>query len=507
MLVKTFSQYMARLFSGKKHTDNTPTVYTAAEHQIDIRLVSRNAIKVCEVLQGKGYQAYIVGGAVRDLILGHEPKDFDVATNATPEQVRACFRRARIIGRRFRLVHVVFGSEIIETSTFRAAGKQITDDQGRILNDNVFGDICSDAARRDFTLNALYYDPIKQEVIDYHQGVDDLHKRLVRIIGDPETRYREDPVRMLRAIRFAAKLDARIEPHTLKPIKSLAHLISNVPASRLFDETFKLLTCGHALNCLRQLRAEGLHQGILPLLDLVLQQEGSHQLIELTLERTDHRIRSNKHISASFLYAALLWPLVQAYQKEAMAQGVLPVPALVEATGRVLEEQVQQLALQKRHSSEMREIWLMQPRFNKRQPKFIWRMIQQPYFRAACDFLQIRAACHEFDSVLAQWWMDLANAPDAERATMINEIPKTQSKASKSQRTAAKRKTSKTEGVAENLMNADKTRTGSLEEVSATIPIQGDSPNITKDENKRPARRRYRTRRRASKKQWAAAQE
>ncbi len=464
MLKKTFTQYVARLFSGKKSA-TSPKVYTQREHQIDLRLVSRNAIKVCEVLQDKGYQAYIVGGAVRDLILGHEPKDFDVATNATPEKVRSLFRRARIIGRRFRLVHVVFGSEIIETSTFRAAGEQITDEQGRILNDNVFGDIKSDAERRDFTLNALYYDPVKQEVIDYHNGVNDLRKRIVRIIGDAEKRYREDPVRMLRAVRFASKLDATLEKDTHLPIKSLSHLISNVPDSRLFDETFKLLTCGNAMTCLQQLRAEGLHQGVLPLLDIVLKQAGGQEFIELTLARTDHRIRSNKHVSASFLYAALLWPLVQAYQKEEFRKNpdIPPVPALVNATNRVLDEQVQKLALQKRHSAEIREIWLMQPRFAKRSPRFIWRMIEQPYFRAACDFLQIRAASHEFDSVLAQWWMDLANASDGEKATMVNELGK------------------------------------------AGSGTKGKRPTANTEDSNNPAKRKRRTRRRSSKKKWTDA--
>lgn len=470
MLKNTFTQYVARLFSGKKRQSSTPKVYPFSEHHIDQHLVSRNAIKVCEVLQSHGYQAFIVGGAVRDLILGHEPKDFDVATNATPEKVRSLFRRARIIGRRFRLVHVLFGSEIIETSTFRAAGNQITDEQGRILNDNIFGDIKSDAARRDFTLNALYYDPIKQEIIDYHNGVEDLHKRIVRMIGEPETRYREDPVRMLRAVRFAAKLNAKIEKNTQAHIKPLAHLISNVPDSRLFDETFKLLTCGNALACLRQLRAEGLHQGILPLLDLVLQQEGSKTLIEITLERTDHRIHHNKPVSASFLYAALLWPLVQAYQKEAQqGQQLLPVPALVEAVNRVLDEQVQKLALQKRHSAEMREIWLMQPRFAKRSPRFIWRMISQPYFRAACDFLQIRAACHEFDSVIAQWWMDLANAADGEKAEMINAL-------------------------------SQPNKSGTKRKAKAT------SSSEVADNSHAPSKRKRRSRRRSSKKKWAAEQ-
>lgn len=454
MLKNTFTQYVAHLFSGKKRQSSVPKVYPVSKHHIDQHLVSRNAIKVCKVLQAHGYQAFIVGGAVRDLILGHKPKDFDVATNATPEEVRALFRRARIrtriIGRRFRLVHVIFGSEIIETSTFRATGNQITDEQGRILNDNIFGDIKSDAARRDFTLNALYYDPIKQEIIDYHNGVADLHKQIVRMIGDPEMRYREDPVRMLRAVRFAAKLNAKIEKNTQANIKPLAHLISNVPDSRLFDETFKLLTCGNALACLRQLRAEGLHQGILPLLDLVLQQEGSKPLIEITLERTDHRIHQNKPVSASFLYAALLWPLVQAYQKEIQKHEQLtPVPALIQAVNQVLEEQVQKLALPKRHSAEMREIWLMQPRFTKRSPRFIWRMINQPYFRAACDFLQIRAACHEFDSVIAQWWMDLANATDGEKAEMINAL-------SQSNKPGAKRKANTSPENAENARTPSK---------------------------------------------------
>lgn len=290
------------------------------------------------------------------------------------------------------------------------------------------------------------------------------------MIGEPETRYREDPVRMLRAVRFAAKLNAKIEKHTQAHIKPLAHLISNVPASRLFDETFKLLTCGNALACLRQLRAEGLHQGILPLLDLVLQQEGSKTLIEITLERTDHRIHHNKPVSASFLYAALLWPLVQAYQKDIQQHEQLPpVPALVQAVNQVLEEQVQKLALQKRHSAEMREIWLMQPRFAKRSPRFIWRMINQPYFRAACDFLQIRAACHEFDSVIAQWWMDLANASDGEKAEMINAL-------SLPNKSGAKRKTKMT------------------------------SSSETTENTYAPNKRKRRSRRRSSKKKWATEQ-
>ena len=229
MLKRTIKTFVARLFAAPS---KGPAHYGPSQHGIDRRLVSRHAIKVCEVLQQQGYEAYIVGGAVRDLIAGLEPKDFDVATNATPEQIRPLFRRARIIGRRFKLVHVVFGREIIETSTFRAADTQTqkTDAHGRILHDNEYGNLIDDANRRDFTLNALYYNPSSEEVIDYHQGVNDLKNRIVRIIGDPTVRYREDPVRMLRAVRFAAKLDATIEPHTHAPLQELAPLSQTCPS-------------------------------------------------------------------------------------------------------------------------------------------------------------------------------------------------------------------------------------------------------------------------------------
>ncbi|MCK9512146.1 MAG: polynucleotide adenylyltransferase PcnB [Pigmentiphaga sp.] len=401
-----------------------PRRIPASEHGIDRRNVSRHAIKVCEVLQQHGFQAYVVGGAVRDLIAGVEPKDFDVATDATPEQVKPLFRRARIIGRRFRLVHVVFGAEVIETSTFRAAGSsgQSTDAHGRLLQDNVFGSLQDDAARRDFTLNALYYDPHTEEVIDYHHGVADLKQRTVRIIGDPQVRYREDPVRMLRAVRFAAKLNGTIEPATREPIAALASLIENVPASRLFDEMLKLLTCGHAMDCVRRLRQHGLHHGLLPLLDVILEQPGGERFVELTLERTDARVRSGKSISPAFLFASLLWQQVNQRWQTILAQGQPAIPALAEAVDSVLAEQTDKLAIQKRFVTDMRDIWFMQPRFEKRSPRFVWRLLEQPRFRAACDFLQLRAAAGEVDSVFAQWWMDLADASDAERAHMLDDL-------------------------------------------------------------------------------------
>lgn len=418
MLKETIKNFVSRLFSAPARG---PERLSRDKHGIDRRNVSRHAIKVCEVLNHEGYDAYIVGGAVRDLIVGLEPKDFDVATNATPEQIRPLFRRARIIGRRFQLVHVVFGQEIIETSTFRAnaAGDEDTDEHGRILRDNLFGTQEEDAARRDFTLNALYYDPIKEEVIDYHRGVSDLKHRVVRMIGDPEKRYREDPVRMLRAMRFAAKLNATIDPATREPIVRMSELIEHVPASRLFDETLKLLTCGHAMDCLRQLQSVGLHKGLLPLMDVIFQEEGGEQFVELALARTDARVRSGKTISPSFLFAALLWKLVNKRWQAICAGGEHPAQALLLAADSVVEEQTRKLSIQKRYQADMREIWFMQARFERVNTKAIWRMLEQPRFRAAVDFLQLRAEAREVDSVMAQWWMDLANADDALRAEMI----------------------------------------------------------------------------------------
>jgi len=447
MITQTIKRFVGRLLKSGADADRPSKSATAhsktkrgapanpraqriarARHGIDRRNVSRHAIKVCEVLRDHGFDAYIVGGAVRDLIVGVEPKDFDVATNATPEQIKPLFRRARIIGRRFQLVHVVFGRDVIETSTYRAPSEDAshdTDAHGRILRDNVFGSQAQDAARRDFTLNALYYDPISETVIDYHNGVADLQARVVRMIGAPEQRYREDPVRMLRAVRFAAKLNATLDAATRAPIRDLAALIENVPASRLSDEMFKLLTCGHAMDCLQQLRDEGLHQGVLPLLDVVLEQPGGRDFVERALERTDARVRSGKTVSPSFLFAALLWRLVAVRWQHLRDAGEHAIPALVLAADSVLDEQTGKLAIARRLTADMRDIWFMQPRFERRVPRTIWRMVEQPRFRAACDFLQLRAAAGEFDSVLAQWWMDLADANDAGRAEMIEALART----------------------------------------------------------------------------------
>ncbi|MDS1142546.1 polynucleotide adenylyltransferase PcnB [Pusillimonas sp. SM2304] len=418
MLKQTIKNFVGRLFAAPV---SGPERLSRDKHGIDRRNVSRHAIKVCEVLRAEGYDAYIVGGAVRDLIVGLEPKDFDVATNATPNQIRPLFRRARIIGKRFQLVHVVFGQEVIETSTFRAStsSDEHTDEHGRILRDNLFGTQEEDAARRDFTLNALYYDPINEEVIDYHRGVADLKNRVVRMIGDPDKRYREDPVRMLRALRFAAKLNGTIDPATLAPINQLADLIEHVPSSRLFDETLKLLTCGHAMDCLRQLQTAGLHRGLLPLIDVIFAEEGGEQFVDLALARTDARVRAGKTVSPSFLFAALLWKLVNKRWQSLCASGEPPAQALMQAADSVVAEQTRKLAIQRRFQADMREIWFMQARFDRVNAKAIWRMLEQPRFRAAVDFLQLRAEAREVDSVQAQWWMDLADADHATRGEMI----------------------------------------------------------------------------------------
>lgn len=396
------------------------------QHTLSRKDVSPNALRVLYRLREAGFGAYLVGGAVRDLLVGGQPKDFDVATDATPEQVKQLFRNCRLIGRRFRLAHVVFGREIIEVATFRANSDDGSGDRevenGMLVRDNVYGSIEDDAVRRDFTCNALYYAIEDFSVRDYVGGFEDVLARRMKLIGDPEQRYREDPVRMLRAVRFAAKLNGTIDPATRQPISTMAELIENVPASRLFDEMLKLLTCGHAMDCLRQLRADGLHNGLLPLLDVVLEQPGGEHFVELALERTDARVRAGKTISPSFLFAALLWQQVDVRWKQLRAQGEHTIPALSQAADSVLDEQTEKLAIQRRFSSDMREIWFMQPRFERRMGKTIFRMIEQPRFRAACDFLQLRAAAGEFDSVLAQWWMDLANADDATRADMIEEV-------------------------------------------------------------------------------------
>jgi poly(A) polymerase len=401
---------------------NTPVVLGPEGHGIDPRLLSNNAIRVTSSLQEAGYEAFVVGGAVRDLLLGVKPKDFDIATNATPEQVKRLFRRAFIIGKRFQIVHVMFGNDLLEVTTFRGttSANAPKDEHGRVLRDNTFGSQAEDAERRDFTINAMYYNPANQQVLDYHGGIEDIRAKTLRIIGVPEARYREDPVRMLRVVRFAAKLKFSIEPETGAPIKVMAPLINNVPAARVFDEMLKLLMSGHALACLQQLRKEGLHHGLLPLLDVVLEQPMGFKFVTLALESTDSRIHAGKTVSPGFLFASLLWHQVLEKWEAYRAAGEQTIPALHLAADDVLDSQTEKLALQRKIGSDMRDIWAMQPRFERRTGKAPHKLLEHQRFRAGYDFLLLRCASGEIDAEIGEWWTAFYESDEASREDLIS---------------------------------------------------------------------------------------
>jgi poly(A) polymerase len=420
----------------------------ASEHGIDPALLDERAVKVVLTLKQAGYEAYVVGGAVRDLLVGRRPKDFDVATNATPEQVKSLFRRAFIIGRRFRLVHVIFGRgrdhEVIEVSTFRAyldaseatqvEGNERTskaelagsahavDASGRVLRDNVWGPQIEDAARRDFTINAMYYDPETQIVVDYHGGIADVKQRLLRLIGDPTTRYREDPVRIIRAVRFAAKLGFELEPGTAAPVKSLAPLLANVPLSRLFDEMIKLLQTGHALDSLEALKRHGLHRGVFPVLDVVFDErlsDRSREFMRLALADTDRRVAEGKAVAPSFMLACLIWHEVLAGWQQRRDAGEHLIPSLQQSIDAAFDARIGDISGRGKLGADMREIWMMQPRFERRQANTAFSLIEQPRFRAGFDFLRLRADVGEAPAELADWWEDFSLGTDEEREALL----------------------------------------------------------------------------------------
>src|SRR5712672_355038 len=390
-------------------------------HGLSRDAISPAAAKVCAVLRDAGYSGYVVGGAVRDLLLGIVPKDFDIATDARPEQVKPLFRRALIIGRRFRLVHVMIGGETVEVSTFRSADPDTSekDEHGRVLRDNVFGSQEDDARRRDFSVNALYFDPATEEVVDFHGGLADLKKRMLRVIGDPETRYREDPVRMLRAVRLGAKLGLTLDAATRQPIAAMAPLMERVPPARLFDEMLKLLLSGHASACLRQLREVGLHKGLLPLLDVILDQPLGERFVTLALAQTDERVQSERPVSPAFLFAALLWHEVLAAWKTRQTRGERAIPALEAAMDEVLEIQSHKLAITRKLTATMREVWSMQPRFEQRSGQRPYRLLEAPRFRMAYDFLALRAASGEVPAELEAWWRAFQSADGETRQAML----------------------------------------------------------------------------------------
>ena len=421
-----------------------------AVHGIDPSLVDGRALDVVRTLKQAGHDAFIVGGAVRDLLLGLRPKDFDVATSATPEQVKSLFRRAFIIGRRFRIVHVVFGRgrehEVIEVSTFRAdldsadaeqvrgnershkgelaAMKHAVDASGRVLRDNVWGSIEHDAARRDFTINAMYYDPEAETVVDFHHGIRDAKKRTLRMIGDAAKRYREDPVRIIRAVRFAAKLSGlgfKLDDKTRAPIGPSLSLLADVPQSRLFDEMLKLLQTGHALASIEQLRALGVAKGIYPLLDLVVQR-ADDAFVRMALQDTDRRVGEGKPVAPSFLLACVLWSDVRLGWQQRQQAGMPPFPALQEAVDQAFEARIGDVSGRGKLGADMREIWMMQPRFDKRTGQSPFSLVEQPRFRAGFDFLRLRAQVAEVEEELAHWWETFSLASEPVRRDMVDAV-------------------------------------------------------------------------------------
>ncbi len=449
MIKQMIDRLLGKPAAASKSKFGKRRVISEQEHRIDHELVDERALHVVRTLQERGFVAYIVGGAVRDLLVGLKPKDFDVATNATPEEVKACFRRAFIIGRRFRIVHVVHGRgrdhEVIEVSTFRAylesqdaeqvSGNERTskkalsnmthavDASGRVLRDNVWGPQDEDAARRDFTVNAMYYDPHTGDVIDYHHGYEDAKKRVIRMIGDPAARYREDPVRIIRAVRFAAKLSQlgfTLEPRTAKPLKAMVKLLADVPQSRLFDEMLKLLQTGHSLASIQQLKVLGLAKGIYPLLDVVVERADT-PFVSAALQDTDRRVGEGKPVAPSFLLACVLWADVrEGWQART---GQMPIyPALQEAIEDVFNMRIGDVSGRGKLAGDMREIWTMQPRFEKRTGSGPFGLVDQARFRAGFDFLCLRAEVGEIDIELADWWEEFQHADDDARVSLIQAV-------------------------------------------------------------------------------------
>ncbi len=484
-----------------------------AEHGIDVKLVDDRAMDVVRTLKDAGYEAYIVGGAVRDLLVGLRPKDFDVATDATPEQVKSLFRRAFIIGRRFRIVHVVYGRgrehEVIEVSTFRAhldsadaeqvggnertskselAGmKHAVDASGRVLRDNVWGPIEQDAARRDFTINAMYYDPETQVVVDYHHGIRDAKKKIIRMIGNPVVRYREDPVRIIRAVRFGAKLSPlgfKFEDKTSAPLREMKGLLADVPQSRLFDEMLKLLQTGHSIASIAQLKALGLGTGIYPLLDVVVE-NADEPFLKLALQDTDRRVGEGKPVAPSFLLSCVLWSEVREGWERRQKRGEHLMPALQDAIDDAFNARIGDVSGRGKLGTDMREIWTMQPRFEKRTGSAPYSLLEQPRFRAGFDFLRLRAQTGEIDAELGEWWETFSTAYDDERHAMIEKVRLEQQQRPQAPRVRVKRAEGDRAPAA-----------GPSGEHAQTEPSQG--PSDAESGEAAPARKRRRRRKPAN---------
>ena len=394
-------------------------------------------------LNKAGFDAYLVGGGVRDIILGLEPKDFDIATNATPEQIKDLFRNCRLIGRRFRLAHILFGREIIEVATFRGhhdnvdpsdnqdkkTAKSKQSEHGMLLRDNIYGSIDEDAERRDFTINALYYSLKDFNVYDFADGVNDVKNKIIRLIGDPETRYREDPVRMLRAVRFATKLDMTISPETKAPINELAPLLANIPPARMFEEFNKLFMSGKAVANFNMLREFDLFKYFFPRLDEVLNQADNAEMVLnfvlLAMKNTDTRVNTNQRVTPAFLLAALLWhPLQQQLNQLNVEVNLTPQDAFFTALHDVSSEQQRSIAVPKRFQAMMKDVWILQDRLTQRVGKRAYKAFEHPKFRAGYDFLLLRSEIEpELYSELAKWWTDFQNTNPETQQLMIKSLP------------------------------------------------------------------------------------
>lgn len=408
-------------------SDNTSYTIPRSQHHVSKTDISPNAIKVLNRLQSAGFQAYLVGGSVRDLLLHKVPKDFDVATNATPNQIRNLFRNARIIGRRFKLAHILFYREIIEVATFRGHepedNDQQTNDQGMLIRDNAYGTLEEDAWRRDFTINSLYYNVENSSIVDFTGGVNDIHNRLIRMIGNPVVRYQEDPVRMLRAIRFSAKLDFEISEETAQPIYELNPLINHISGSRLFEEITKLYQCGEAVAVQRLLVKFGLFARLFQQTNQLLTSDKPvNALLAIAFENTDIRIRDNKPVTPAFMFAVLLWFPLLSKTEELKQQGMDPLPALEKSMALVLAEQNKVIMIPKRFTQVMREIWLLQYRFAKRTGNRAHHLLEHPRFRAAYDFLAIRALAGDESMELADWWTKFQDVDPEEQLSMVEAI-------------------------------------------------------------------------------------
>lgn len=410
--------------SVQVNNGNDVQVIPRSEHGISRKKIDESALKVLYRLHKSGYHACLVGGAVRDLLLGISPKDFDVATDATPEQVKSLFRNCRLIGRRFRLAHIIFGRHIIEVATFR--GHHVTSksehlhESGRILRDNVYGDIGEDVWRRDFTANALYYDISNFSIIDYVDGVKDIRNKKLKLIGEVGTRFREDPVRMLRAIRFSAKLGFEIEEPCQKAIYDLGHLLEDIPPARLYEETLKLFHSGHALETFNQLTQYDVLKYLFPSASKGFQNNpDAEQFFKLAMQSTDDRIKKGLRITPAFLFAALLWEPLQFRTKKAAKTGLPYVAALQQSASELISEQVQSVSIPRRFSTTMRDIWSLQSRFKYRSGRRAMSVLQHPKFRAGYDFLCLRAKAGEDTEKDCQWWTEIQEKSEEEQQKML----------------------------------------------------------------------------------------